>query len=206
MPIDKAMEQHTLVAFAMNGEPLGNIHGGPVRLIVPGWPGSLSSKWLKRILLRTTPHDGQGMGGTSYRVPVTPIVPGSNDDGKSFRDMTSMPVRSIITSPANGTRLPAGTREIDLRGAAWDGDAGVGAIDVSIDFGQTWQKVALGTPKNRYDWIRWTHKLALSSNGYFEVWVRATDQNGVMQPMVAANWNPQGYGSNPINRVAVLVA
>ena len=86
----------------------------PVRLIVPGWPGSLSSKWLKRILLRTTPHDGQGMGGTSYRVPVNPIVPGSNDDGKSFRDLTSMPVRSIITSPANGTRLPAGTREIIL--------------------------------------------------------------------------------------------
>ena len=206
MPIERRWSSTRSWPSAMNGEPLGNVHGGPVRLVVPGWPGSLSSKWLKRILLRTTPHDGQGMGGTSYRVPVNPIVPGSNDDGKSFRDLTSMPVRSIITSPANGTRLPAGTREIALRGAAWDGDAGVGAIDVSIDFGQTWQAVALGTPKNRYDWIRWTHKLALPSNGYFEVWVRATDKNGVMQPMVAANWNPQGYGGNPINRVAVLVA
>ena len=100
MPIAKALEQHTLVVWAMNGQPLSNIHGGPVRLLVPGWTGSLSSKWLKRIWLRDKPHDGQGMGGTSYRVPVTPIVPGSNNDGKTFRDLESMPVRGIITSPA----------------------------------------------------------------------------------------------------------
>jgi DMSO/TMAO reductase YedYZ molybdopterin-dependent catalytic subunit len=206
MPIEKAMDDHTLVAVAMNGEPLTNIHGGPVRLVVPGWPGSLSSKWLNRILLRATPHDGQGMGGTSYRVPVIPIVPGATDDGKAFRDLTSMPVRSVITSPANGTRLPAGTREVALRGAAWDGDAGVERVDVSLDFGQRWQAVTMGTPKNRYDWVRWTHRLALPSDGYFELWVRATDRNGLTQSIVAGNWNPQGYGGNPINRIAVLVA
>jgi DMSO/TMAO reductase YedYZ molybdopterin-dependent catalytic subunit len=68
MRLPKAMDDHNLVVFAMNGEPLPNIHGGPVRLVVPGWPGSLSHKWLTRITLRDREHDGQGMTGTSYRV------------------------------------------------------------------------------------------------------------------------------------------
>jgi DMSO/TMAO reductase YedYZ molybdopterin-dependent catalytic subunit len=204
-PIAKSLDENTMIVWAMNGQPLANIHGAPVRLIVPGWPGSLSTKWLNRIVVRETPHDGQGMGGTSYRVPVVPIVPGSNNDGKTFRDMESMPVRSIVTNPANGTRLAAGARDLPLRGAAWAGDAGVARVDMSIDFGQTWQQADLTAPTSRYDWTRWTGTAKLPSDGYFEVWTRATDRNGVMQPIVAANWNPQGYGANPINRIAILV-
>lgn len=204
-PLAKSMDEHTLVVWAMNGRPLPDIHGGPVRLIVPGWPGSLATKWLNRVLVRDTPHDGQGMGGTSYRMPVTPIVPGSNNDGKTFKDMDSMPVRSIISIPANGARLPAGTREVALRGAAWGGETAVAGVDVSLDFGQTWQRVTLAPARNEYDWRRWTHRLALPSDGYFEFWVRATDTDGRTQPIVAANWNPQGYGANPINRIAALV-
>lgn len=207
MPIEKALEPHSLIVWAMNGEPLPHIHGGPLRLVVPGWPASLSSKWLNRILVRSTPHDGQGMGGTSYRVPTVPIVPGSNADGKTnFTDMTSMPVRSIITSPANGTRLPAATRDIPLRGAAWAGDHEVAKVEVSFDAGQRWQEMTLAKPRNRYDWVRWTGSVKLPSEGYFELWVRATDSRGVAQPHVATNWNPQGYGSNPFHRIAVLVA
>ena len=205
MPIAKALEAHTLIVWAMNGEPLSNIHGGPVRLLVPGWPGSLSAKWLKRIWVRDKAHDGQGMGGTSYRVPVAPIVPGSNNDGKNFQDMESLPVRSIITNPANGTKLPAGTRAMPLRGAAWASDGEIQRVDVSINFGQTWQATTLAVPKNRYDWVRWTHSMTLPSDGYFELWVRATTKDGRAQPLVAPNWNPQGYGGNPINRVAILV-
>jgi len=204
-PIAKSLDPHTLIVWEMNGAPLSNIHGGPVRLLVPGWPGSLSTKWLTNIVVRSTPHDGAGMGGTSYRVPVTPIVPGSNDDGKSFRDLEAMPIRSIVTSPANGTRLPAGTRSIPLRGAAWGSATGITRVEVSADAGQTWQQAATTPPTNPFDWTRWTHTLALPSNGYFEIWVRATDRNGVTQPLVAANWNPQGYGANPVNRIAVLV-
>lgn len=205
MPIAKALEEHTLIVWAMNGEPLSNIHGGPARLLVPGWAGSLSSKWLKRIWVRETAHDGQGMGGTSYRVPVAPIVPGSNKDGKDFRDLESMPVRSIITNPASGTKLPAGSRALALRGAAWAGDAGVQRTEISLDYGQTWQTAIQAAPKNRYDWVRWTHNAVLPSDGYFELWVRATASDGRTQPLIAPNWNPQGYGGNPINRIAVLV-
>lgn len=204
-PLAKSLDPHTMIVWAMNGQPLATIHGGPVRLLVPGWPGSLSTKWLTRVQVRETPHDGEGMGGTSYRVPVTPIVPGSSNDGASFRDLEAMPMRSIITSPAHGTRLPSGTRDLPLRGAAWDSDVGIGRVDISIDFGQSWQQTAMIAATNRYDWSRWTYTVKLPSDGYFELWVRATDKKGTPQPFAAANWNPQGYGANPINRIAVVI-
>ncbi|MFL6937704.1 MAG: molybdopterin-dependent oxidoreductase [Xanthobacteraceae bacterium] len=205
VPIRKAMDENNLIVWAINGEPLPLIHGFPVRLVIGGWPGSVSEKWLTRVWVRDKPHDGQGMGGTSYRVPTRPIVPGSNDDGKTFRDLESMPVRAIITNPANGAKLAAGTKELTLRGAAWAGDYTVKQIDLSLDFGATWTRAKLDKPKNKYDWQRWAAAVKLPSDGYFEVWARGTDSRGVMQPHVAGNWNPQGYGGNPMHRIAVLV-
>ncbi len=206
MPIEKALEEHSLIVWEMNGQPLPTEHGGPLRLVIPGWPGSLSHKWVERVTLRDVEHDGPGMTGTSYRVPATPMIPGSEPEGVSFVILESMPVRAIVTSPANGTRLDEGARSVALRGAAWNGDEGVAAVHVSIDFGATWQEVDLQAPRNRYDWRRWTAEVELPSAGYFEVWVRATDENGVSQPHVAGNWNPQGYGGNPMHRVAVLAS
>jgi len=205
VPMAKAMEEHGLIVWAMNGEPLPNIHGGPLRLVIPGWPGSVSSKWLTRIWVRDKVHDGPGMGGTSYSVAVKPMIPGGKTDAKNFRTMESMPVRSILTSPANGTELPAGTHELALRGKAWAGDLAVKQVDVSIDFGASWQKTELAAPRNRYDWQKWQAKVKLPSEGYYEVWARATDANGTMQPHIAGNWNPQGYGGNALHRVAVLI-
>src|SRR5215210_209834 len=80
MPIDKAMEEHGLIVWAMNGAPLPNIHGGPLRLVIPGWPGSASQKWLTRITLRDKEHDGPGMTEFSYRVAIKPMVPGDKGD------------------------------------------------------------------------------------------------------------------------------
>ncbi|HZH29008.1 MAG TPA: sulfite oxidase [Azospirillaceae bacterium] len=203
--IEKAMEEHTLVAFAMNGEPIPHVHGGPVRLVVPGWAGSASHKWLSRIWIRDREHDGPGMTGTAYRVPTVPIIPGSESQGEGFRILESMPVRAIITNVPNGTELPAGTREIPLRGHAWAGERTVRAVHVSADYGQTWQAAEVGQPANKYAWQSWRGSVHLPTRGYYELWVRATDSEGVMQPHVAANWNPQGYGGNALHRVAVLV-
>ncbi len=122
VPIKKAMDGNNLIVFAMNGQPLSNIHGGPVRLVIPGWPGSVSAKWFNRLWVRDKYHDGPGMGATSYRVAIKPMVPGDKPADGNFRDLESMPVRSIITSPANGAKLAAGTKEVKLRGAAWAGD------------------------------------------------------------------------------------
>jgi len=116
-----------------------------------------------------------------------------------------MPVRSILTNIANGTRLPAGTRRLDLRGHAWAGDDTVRAVDVSVDFGATWTAMTVHPPPNRHSWQRWTGSITLPSDGYFEIWYRATDSNGRAQTIAAGLWNPQGYGANPITRVAILV-
>ncbi len=205
VPIKKLMDENNLIVWAMNGKPLELIHGFPLRLVIGGWPGSVSSKWLTRIWVRDKVHDGQGMGGTSYRVAINPMVPGGKADPSNFKDLESMPVRSIITNPANGTKLAAGSRELKLRGAAWAGDNTVKAVDVSINFGASWQRASLGRPKNRYDWQRWTATLKLPRDGYYEIWARATDSRGMMQPHIAGDWNPQGYGANPMHRIAVLV-
>ena len=201
----KAMDPDSMIVWAMNGQPLPNIHGGPVRLIYPGWPGSASQKWLTRITIRDKEHDGPGMTGTSYRLTINPMVPGGKADPKNFKILESMPARSIITSPANGAKLAAGTREVKLRGAAWAGDFTVRRVDVSTDYGVTWQPAKLEKTKNRYDWQRWNAAVKLPSDGYYEVWARATDSRGQMQPHVAPNWNPSGYGGNTMHRVAVLI-
>ncbi len=203
--LEKAMEDECMIVWAMNGEDLPAIHGGPVRLMIPGWPGSASHKWLTKITLRDVEHDGPGMTGTSYRVPIRPMIPGAEAEEGNFRILESMPVRSIISSPANGTTLPEGTRSLSLRGAAWNGDHGIDAVHVSVDFGATWHAVTLADPRNRFDWRRWTAEVEVPSDGYYEVWSRATDSEGTAQPHIAGNWNPQGYGGNPMHRVAVLI-
>jgi DMSO/TMAO reductase YedYZ molybdopterin-dependent catalytic subunit len=205
VPLAKAMEEHSLIVFAMNGQPLPNAHGFPVRLVYPGWPGSTSQKWLTRIWVRDREHDGQGMTGASYRVPIVPMVPGAKHNDANMRILESMPVRSIITNIANGTELPNGTKRVPLRGHAWAGEKTVTAVDVSIDYGASWQPAQVNAPVNKYAWQRWTATVELPSHGYYEIWVRATDSDGKMQPHVAGNWNPQGYGGNPLHRVAVLV-
>jgi DMSO/TMAO reductase YedYZ molybdopterin-dependent catalytic subunit len=206
VPIKKLMDENNLIVWEMNGDALPVIHGFPVRLVIPGWPGSVSSKWLNRIWIRDKVHDGQGMGAFSYRVAIKPMVPGGKPDPANFKDLESMPVRSIITNPADGTKFPAGTREVKLRGASWAGDQTVRRVDVSTNFGATWTRANLGKPKNKYDWQRWTATVKLPSEGYYEIWTRGTDSRGVTQPHVAGFWNPQGYGGNPMHRIRILVA
>jgi sulfite oxidase len=201
----KAMDPNSMIVWAMNGQPLPNVHGGPVRLVIPGWAGSASHKWLNRIWIRDKEHDGPGMTGTSYRVAIKPMVPGDKADPKNFKILESMPVRSIITNPANGEKFAAGTKAINLRGASWAGDNTVQRVDISIDFGQTWRPAAMQPAKNKYDWQRWTATINPPSDGYYEVWCRATDNTGKLQPHVAPFWNPSGYGGNPFHRVAILV-
>ena len=90
-----------------------------------------------------------------------------------------MPVRSIITNPANGAKLAAGTRDVKLRGASWAGDFTVRRVDVSTDYGVTWQPAKLEKAKNRYDWQRWTASVKLPTDGYYEIWARAMDSRGL---------------------------
>lgn len=203
MRIEKALEPHTLLAFAMNGEPLPHLHGGPLRLVVPGWPGSLSQKWLTRIRIRDREHDGPGMA--AYRVPIRPLPPGADPAGVPFAVLESMPVRSIVTAPACGARLPARTRRVTVRGAAWAGDDAVAAVHLSADGGVTWIEARLDPPQNRYDWVRFAGEVPVPHDGTFRIAARATDDKGRSQPLAPCNWNPDGYGCNAVHRVKVTV-
>jgi len=202
VPIAKAMEPHSIIAFAMNGEPIPALHGFPVRAICPGWPGSTSQKWLRRIQLRDVVHDGEKMGGASYRLPAYPVAAGAEVPSEDFRIIESMPVKSIITAPqTNGTTAERG---FEVRGHAWAGDRSVQALDVSIDFGATWQAAELDPPANPYAWQDWRLQVEVPEHGYYEIWARATDSEGVAQPFAIA-WNPRGYNNNAMHRVAVTV-
>ena len=95
------------------------------------------------------------------------MVPGDKGDPANFRILESMPVRSIITNPANGAKFAAGTKELKLRGASWAGDLTVKQVDVSTDFGASWQRANLEKPKNKYDWQRWTATLQAADRRLF---------------------------------------
>ncbi len=203
VPIAKAMEPHNLIAWEMNGAPLPALHGFPARLVVPGWPGSCSQKWLTRIELRDVVHDGAKMTGTSYRVPRHPVAPGTEVPEEDFVIIESMPVKSLATFPATGAEVVAG-QPLAVRGHAWAGDQDVAAMHVSLDFGQSWSAATLEPAANRYAWRRWRAEVTPPVPGYYEVWARATDENGLSQPPFTPGWNPKGYLNNMIHRIAVF--
>ncbi|MDA0665079.1 MAG: molybdopterin-dependent oxidoreductase, partial [Proteobacteria bacterium] len=203
VPVDKAMNPHNLIAFAMNGKEIHPMNGAPLRLVVPGWPGSCSQKWLTRIWLRDVVHDGAKMTGTSYRVPRFPVAPGEKVPTKDFDIIQAMPVKSLITTPKTG--MTVSDKSMTVGGHAWAGDDAVSRVDVSIDFGATWTKADLKSPHNPYAWQQWSADLKFPISGYYEVWARATDDKGVSQPFAIA-WNPKGYLNNAMHRISVRVS
>src|SRR5690606_13293548 len=138
-PIEKAMGTENMIAWAMNGEPVPALHGFPLRLVIPGYPGSVSQKYLTRIWVRDQVHDGEKMTGYSYRLPAYPVAPGTEVPEDDMEIMTVMPVKSIVTFPQTGAQATAG-QPTEVRGHAWAGNGDVAAMHVSIDFGQTWQE------------------------------------------------------------------
>ena len=92
-----------------------------------------------------------------------------------------------------------------MTGKAWAGDLSVKGMDVSIDFGASWQPCELKAPRNRLAWQNWSASVNFPQAGYYEIWARATDEQGKMQPMVVPGWNPRGYLNNACHRVAVKV-
>ena len=204
VPMSKALEPETLIAWAMNGEPLPPLHGYPLRLVAGGWPGSVSGKWLKRILVRDRVHDGPKMGGQSYRVPCDPVAPGATVADEDMCIIESMPVKSLITHPRSGDHHEHG-KPIAVRGHAWAGDLAVAQVFTSIDFGATWQLADLEPPVNRLAWQHWSTAITIPGSGYYEVWARAVDATGRSQPVVLPGWNPRGYLNNACHRIALAV-
>ncbi len=202
VPMRKALEDETLVAWAMNGQPIPLTNGAPLRLVIGGWPASVSGKWLHTISVRNKVHDGVKMTGKSYKLPIYPVEPGQDPPESDFKIIESMPVKSLITFPKTGLQLPTG-QSLTLRGHAWAGDRSVKVVQISHDFGATWQSADLKPGRNRLAWQQWSAQVKLPQKGYYEIWARATDDAGISQPMVMPQWNPEGYCNNACHRIAV---
>lgn len=204
VPLQKAQQDETLIAFSMNGKDIPLVHGFPLRLVAGGWPASTSGKWLNKIVVRNKVHDGPKMGGSSYRVPCEQVPPGAKVPDEDMCIIESMPVKSLITYPKTGLMIDEGER-IGIRGHAWAGELEVARVEYSIDFGATWKACTLEKPVNRLAWQHWKANINFPKKGYYEVWAKATDENGVSQPMVVPGWNPKGYLNNACHRIAVKV-
>lgn len=204
MPMFKAYQDETLIAFLMNDAPIPVAHGYPLRLIAGGWPASVSGKWINKISVRNKEHDGAKMQGTSYRVPKYSVAPGDKVPEEDMKIIESMPVKSLITHPKSGAMFTL-DKSLKIRGHAWAGELEVKKVEYSIDFGTTWKSCSLEKPVNRLAWQHFKAEIKFPEKGYYEIWAKAIDNNGVSQPMLVPGWNPKGYLNNACHRIAVKV-
>ncbi len=194
LPLAVALEGGALLAWEMNGEPLPAAHGFPLRLVVPGWYGMASVKWLAALRVLPEPFRGHfqaeqylyvGEAGTPDGTPVTRAR-----------------VRSLVASPEDGAAVPLGP--VEVRGIAWSGAAPVARVEVSADDGATWAAAELGTPPSPHAAAPWRLAWHPPRRGEFALLARAADAAGNEQPM-APVVNSLGYGNNCIQRVKVFV-
>jgi DMSO/TMAO reductase YedYZ molybdopterin-dependent catalytic subunit len=204
LPLDEVLAK-SIVALAMNGKPLPAIHGGPVRLVTPGYYGTMHVKWLTRLRFdaRESDHTSQI---PNYRTPLEPISPGRPFQFTYANSEPNwrMKIKCVVLAPAPGARVAAG--EVTVGGVAFnDGEAKIDAVLVSRDEGLTWSRAELIVPESPYAWYRWKARLALSS-GKAKVWARAIDALGRSQPLDGAiHWNPQGYTWNGVEKIEIDV-
>ncbi len=194
-----------LLALTLNGEPLPALHGGPVRLVLPGFYGVNNVKWLTYLSLDAEPT-GNPYQTEKYRLPKTPLQPGQVFEATPQNSVPSwrMKLKSLLWRPLVGETLRAGP--VALGGVAWsDGRSRVAQVAVSCDGGATWQGAALDTPESPYAWSAWSLTLPFAP-GEHEVWVRATDDAGNAQPLEQnTGWNPAGYEWSSAERVRLSV-
>ncbi len=194
LSLDVASHADTLLAWAMNGEPLTPDHGFPLRLIVPKWYGVASVKWLVRISALPSPFSGYfqkeryvytGEQGTPDETPVR-----------------VMRVRAVIAEPSDGEELPIGP--VEIAGTAWSGAGKISRVQISADQGHSWSDAKLVSAPSPYAATPWRFHWVPKSRGTHTLIVRATDSAGNAQPLEPV-WNAHGYGNNVIHRVSITV-
>ena len=205
LPIDRAIDESTLIAFEMNGQPLPHWNGAPARLIVPGWTGTYWVKHLTDILVQPSAFDGFWMKA-AYRIPTGafPTVRFASQETPENTPITEMLVNSLITSPAPSARLRRG-EPAQLAGKAWDNGAGIVAVEVSFDGRQSWREATLGKDLGRFAWREFHMPIDTSGSGPLEIAVRARSRNGATQPE-KLTVNPSGYHDNIVQTVRLEVS
>jgi sulfite oxidase len=197
VPLDKARRPEVLLAWAMNGEPLPLIHGAPLRVVVPGYIGARSVKWLERIEVRSRPWQGY------FQHVVYRLLPEDGTPGPGAgMPLGLVALNSDVLSPADGETVAAGPLEV--RGYAFaGGERHVARVDVSLDGGASWSQAELLDTLGPWAWRHWRITVDLTP-GEHEILVRAWDSSAATQPEdEAALWNPKGYVNNARPRVRV---
>jgi len=206
IPIDKALDDNTLIAFEMNGAPLPHFNGFPIRLIVPGWTATYWMKHLDSIEASTKPFAGFWMKG-AYRIPrgKFPIVQHFLSQMTIANEpITEMVINSMITAPRNGHGMQV-AETAEIRGLAWDGGYGIRRVDISVDGGETWREAALGKDIGRFGFRSFRFPFTPARAGKYQVLAKAS--NGVGQTQAEKLiFNPAGYHNNVIRPLTVDVA
>lgn len=205
IPLADALKK-SLLALKLNGEALPAIHGGPLRLVTPGYYGTMHVKWLTRLRFDVAESDHTSQV-PHYRTPLAPIDPGKPfvANLENSEPNWRMKIKCVVLSPSPGARLTSGLATV--QGVAFnDGEARIDSVLVSPDAGQTWQPAELQAPASPYAWYRWTAKLRLPP-GAQQIWAMAIDALGRTQPRDGAvHWNPQGYTWNGVEKISVEVS
>jgi DMSO/TMAO reductase YedYZ molybdopterin-dependent catalytic subunit len=191
LPLDKARDPSVLVAVEMNGRPIPVEHGAPARLVVPGWYGMASVKWMARITALTQPFDGWFQRARYVY-----------DDAEGARPVDVMRVKATVTAPADQATLPRG--RVTVAGWAWSGAGPIAGVELSLD-GGPWQPARLDAPLAPHAWRRFVLDVDVGAPGRHTLRARARDAAGRLQPDRAA-WNRYGYGNNGIHVVVFNVA
>lgn len=196
IPITKALSPDTLLAYEMNGQPLTTQHGFPIRLVVPGWYGMASVKWVTRISVLDEPF-----AGFFQKRRYVNIREGEAED-YSWEPISTLQIKSLITHPRHGEVVQPSTYVI--AGMAWSGEGDITRVDVSVDGGRAWEEATLVRDVAPMAWRRWEYSWQPSKAGHYILKVRAVDSADNVQPQIIP-WNFRGYANNGIHTIAVEV-
>lgn len=205
IPVWKALDENTLIAFEMNGQPLPHWNGFPARVIVPGWTGTYWVKQLTTINILTQPLQGFWMN-PAYRIPKGkfPLIDRYlSQETDVNTPITEMVVNSLITNIQAGQKFKAG-RPVVVKGIAWDGGYGIRMVEVSSDAGKTWQQAELGRDLGRFSWRQWQYAFTPRKAGVFGVMAKATNRQGATQTFELI-FNPAGYHNNVVQLINLQV-
>jgi sulfite dehydrogenase len=203
LPVWKAIEETTLVAYEMNGEPLPHWNGFPARIIVPGWTATYWMKHVTSITAVTKPFDGFWMKG-AYRIPLgkLPVVARfASQETAVNTPITEMVVNSLITSHGDGAKVK-GASKAAVGGIAWDAGYGISAVEISTDGGKGWAAATLGPDLGRFALRGFTHNVAMPAKGSLKIMTRAINKIGQSQA-AALIANPAGYHHNVIQTLTL---
>ena len=205
IPVWKALDENTLIAYEMNGAPLPHWNGYPARLIVPGWTGTY---WMKHIIslnVVSQPFGGFWMK-TAYRIPKGkfPVVDRFlSQEAEANTPITEMVVNSLITNLHDGQRFSA-DQPVAVQGIAWDGGYGIRVVEVSVDEGKTWRPAELGTDYGRFSFRQWRYVFKPERKGGHIVMAKASNRLGATQTFELI-FNPAGYHNNVVQRIGIEV-